>query len=681
MPRYEITSPDGKRFEVTAPDGASQADVLAYAQSQFKSSEPDKPYNPTDDMSGPQKFFAGVGKGMVDLGRGAGQMLGIKSQADIDEARKLDAPLMQTGAGVAGNMTGTIAAAVPAMMVPGANSVVGAAALGGAMNALQPTAADESRLKNTAVGAALGGAGQYGLGKLAGVMESRLANKTASEAARQSQNVPRDSALQAARDAGYVTPPSMAEGNLPGRVLEGISGKYKTNQLFGIKNQNMTDALARKAVGLAPDQAITAEALRDVRNQAYQRGYEPVAGLGRIETDATYKAALDNIASKYRGAAADFPGVASDSVSNLVNGTSKGETAARTAWVDDAGKVVNAVVEPDAPKMRSLIEDIKAAGGISTSEINDLGVFGLTKSHPGLVRKGGQSADSLLETMQQRGWINQAEMDAAEGMTGGAQELAKDMLRSALNGDRIVHPSQQEAWYAYDKAMEQIADAGLKKVTIPGSAGELSGGLRVKGFDSANGIKMIQILRDEASDAFRAGDSSLGKAKREAAKALEDQIERGLSAKGKEGAELLKNFREARTLMAKSHNVERALVAEGGKVNANVLGAALQRGKPLTDELKTIGAFANNFKDVAGVPKSGAANPFTIMDFGFGVGTGSPLLPMARVAARYGLLSGPGQRLLASPKYGPGTMERLSPELLKKLEKMGAGGLLGYAAQ
>ena len=35
MPRYEITSPDGRRFEVTAPEGATQNQVLAYAQANF----------------------------------------------------------------------------------------------------------------------------------------------------------------------------------------------------------------------------------------------------------------------------------------------------------------------------------------------------------------------------------------------------------------------------------------------------------------------------------------------------------------------------------------------------------------------------------------------------------------------------------------------------------------------
>lgn len=36
MPTFEITGPDGKAFEVTAPDGATEDQVLAYAQKNFK---------------------------------------------------------------------------------------------------------------------------------------------------------------------------------------------------------------------------------------------------------------------------------------------------------------------------------------------------------------------------------------------------------------------------------------------------------------------------------------------------------------------------------------------------------------------------------------------------------------------------------------------------------------------
>lgn len=41
MPKYQITSPDGQKFEINAPEGATQDQVLAYAQSQWKAPKRD----------------------------------------------------------------------------------------------------------------------------------------------------------------------------------------------------------------------------------------------------------------------------------------------------------------------------------------------------------------------------------------------------------------------------------------------------------------------------------------------------------------------------------------------------------------------------------------------------------------------------------------------------------------
>jgi len=68
--------------------------------------------------------------------------------------------LMNTGAGTAGAITGGIAATLPAMLIPGVNTMAGATALGGAMGALSPTATGEGRLQNVAAGAAGGAGGQ-----------------------------------------------------------------------------------------------------------------------------------------------------------------------------------------------------------------------------------------------------------------------------------------------------------------------------------------------------------------------------------------------------------------------------------------------------------------------------------------------------------------------------------------
>ncbi|UGQ44976.1 hypothetical protein [Massilia endophytica] len=146
------------------------------------------PSDPTEGMSGTQKFLAGTGKAFVDIGRGAGQLLregieavappqkrlsdlvtggrgssfadtmGLPTRADIDEAKKRDAALMNTGAGLAGNIFGNVAAAAPTAMIPGANTITGGALVGAASSAIQPVGTDDSRFKNIGIGAAAGGA-------------------------------------------------------------------------------------------------------------------------------------------------------------------------------------------------------------------------------------------------------------------------------------------------------------------------------------------------------------------------------------------------------------------------------------------------------------------------------------------------------------------------------------------
>ena len=152
-----------------------QARVDALKKSNPAEYDPDSPeykarMDPTSGMSTTEKTLAGVGKAFADTGRGVGQLLrkvmpdkaadaiGLPTQADIDEAKRLDAPLMNTTAGKVGNVAGNVAIALPTVFIPGAQTVAGSTALGAGMGFIQPVASDESRLKNTLVGGALGGA-------------------------------------------------------------------------------------------------------------------------------------------------------------------------------------------------------------------------------------------------------------------------------------------------------------------------------------------------------------------------------------------------------------------------------------------------------------------------------------------------------------------------------------------
>ena len=112
----------------------------------------------TDDMTGGEKFLAGVGHGMVQIPRGIGQLTGIYDQKEIDDMKRQDADLMATGAGGLGSFTGQVAvgAALP-LKVPAINNpIINRAVTGAAYGAVQPTASDESRLANTLVGSAAG---------------------------------------------------------------------------------------------------------------------------------------------------------------------------------------------------------------------------------------------------------------------------------------------------------------------------------------------------------------------------------------------------------------------------------------------------------------------------------------------------------------------------------------------
>ena len=327
-------------------------------------------------------------------------------------------------------------------LIPAGRTVTGAAALGGGIGALQPVETWQQRLTNTSLGAAGGASGQV-IGQELGRMKAAA---DAARAMQKSQNAPRDAVLAAAIKEGYVVPPSSVNPSFKNQVLESISGKIASAQVAASRNQSVTDKLARRAVGLADDVSLTSEAMQQIRRQAYQAGYEPVASAGKIATDKTYTAALDDVLSKYQGAARSFPGAAKPDVEKLVEG------------------------------------------------------------------------------------------------------------------------------------------------------------FKVGSFDAGDALKAVQSLRDDAADAFRRGNTGLGKAQKDVARTIEDQIERSLASRGEPAADLLKGYRDARQLMAKAHTVEEAIIEGGGTVNARKLAQRVQAGKPMSDELKTAGEFANLFPRAAQPP-------------------------------------------------------------------------------
>lgn len=123
---------------------------------------------------GTYRFLVGAGKGITDLARGVAQKVGGYSFADAADTAKRDAPLMATGAGRAGDLVGTVVPTLAASGIPGANTVLGSAAIGTGLGLAAPATSWGDMAGNTALGTAGGAAGNvagrtlgalYGLGK------------------------------------------------------------------------------------------------------------------------------------------------------------------------------------------------------------------------------------------------------------------------------------------------------------------------------------------------------------------------------------------------------------------------------------------------------------------------------------------------------------------------------------
>jgi len=313
------------------PTGSAYAQA---AQSPIARADPTSA-NPVESEIGAMasNALSGAGKAFVDLGRGAGQYLGLVSRQDVQDSRQRDAPLMATGAGRVGNVVGNVAATLPAAAIPGANTVAGAGLIGAATGALQPSVSTGETLRNTALGGALGAGGQAIGNAVASGAQRILARRTQSAVDMEAANSVRDATLEASQAAGYVVPPTTTNPSLTNTALESASGRYATKQAAQVKNQLVTNRLAAEDSGLPANQPITQQALNDVRAKAGQV-YAQVKKAGTIQTDQEYLNALTGITNASEDVAKAFPGAttpAADKIDTLVNSLAQDNFSAAQA--------------------------------------------------------------------------------------------------------------------------------------------------------------------------------------------------------------------------------------------------------------------------------------------------------------------------------------------------------------
>lgn len=496
--------------------GTPEFDTVAAAYKASKATRaPDALDDPNMAASGESRltnFAAGAGKAIVDTGRGLGQLVGAVSRDDVAKARAQDAPLLapaetlppiqggrfgihsgQTpertimSPGGAGNFAGSVAMTMaPGLALKGVGAVAdlaGAANTAGRLNSagnvlmapktlpqaavsgatqglIQPSTSTQETVLNTALGAGAATLVPAATGVYRGVKAVGAAPNTG--------NAIKDATLTAARDAGYVVPPTQANPTTLNKVVEGVSGKIQTGQAASVKNQAVTNKLTAKALGLPEDTQITKEVLEKVRSDN-GGAYEAIKALpGKFKSDTQFQKDIATLGNDYAAAAAEFPEIASNKgIETLQAGLAKDEIGPRAAIeaikklrfdaaenfkaLGDPGKTALAGAQKDAAKaLEDLIERNLLA--------QDAGNFALNKSGANLPTDHTSLIDNFRKAREMIAKTYTVEKALNSSGNVNAQKLAGQLKR----GKPLSGELKQVAEFAdqFPKAAQNVDQVG-----------------------------------------------------------------------------------------------------------------------------------------------------------------------------------------------------------------------------
>jgi hypothetical protein len=132
------------------------------------------------------------------------------------------------------------------------------------------------------------------------------------------QNAVRDATLRAGLEEGYMVTPGSVTPQGRNIIAERMAGKTNLEQLMSVNNQDVTNKLARRAVGIDDTAPLTSENMGAIRAAEYEKGYKPVERIGEVPADMQYLDDMIQVESKYTGPGASFPGAVPDEVTKLI---------------------------------------------------------------------------------------------------------------------------------------------------------------------------------------------------------------------------------------------------------------------------------------------------------------------------------------------------------------------------
>lgn len=131
--------------------------------------------------------------------------------------------------------------------------------------------------------------------KAAPYIKGAVENTKAALAGEQSANVVSDAAKANIQKAGYVVPPSMLESTPVRNAMETVVGKDQLKHEAIVKNQETTNNLAKKGLGISADEPLSDANIKYHRDLAGQ-DYEAVKQFNQpLITNPEYRGTINNL--------------------------------------------------------------------------------------------------------------------------------------------------------------------------------------------------------------------------------------------------------------------------------------------------------------------------------------------------------------------------------------------------
>lgn len=257
--------------------------------------------------------------------------------------------------------------------------------------------------------------------------------------------------------------------------------------------------------------------------------------------------------------------------------------------------------------------------------------------------------------------INETLLDNLRAEAGKAYQAVKDFA-----GGKVAFKPDAKFQQDIDSLGGGISETAKRYPTAAKTADveALKQDLTKGPMTPADAIELTKKLRRDASANFRAADDpaklDIARAQRGAADAIEGLVERNLARAGR--SDLVKDFREARAMIAKTYDVQAALNDATGNLNARTWANISNKGKPLGPEMQLAADFSNAFPKSSLMPEKGGnltgigTWDAILAAAGIGGAVVHPLiaaLGVGRPITRYGLMTGPYQKTMGTPSYSP----------------------------